>query len=117
MYESLQMKPLTRARFVRRVLGHLGVALLAVAFALFIGVSGYHFLGRLAWIDALLNASMILAGMGPVDHLESSGAKIFASFYALFSGFCFIAILGVVLAPFAHRLMHLLHISEKGERR
>ena len=112
MYETHQMKILTRAQFVRRVLGHLAAAMAAIAVALFIGVSGYHFLGRLPWVDALLNASMILGGMGQVDPLHTNAAKIFASAYALFSGLFFIAILAVILAPFAHRLMHRLHIKD-----
>jgi hypothetical protein len=78
-----------------------------------IGVLGYHFLGGLSWIDSLLNASMILGGMGPVDPLHSSTAKIFASCYALFSGLAFIGIASLIVAPFAHRLLHRFHVVEK----
>ena len=84
-----------------------------VAVALGIGVLGYHFLGHLKWIDSLLNASMILGGMGPVDPLQSTAAKVFASCYALFSGLAVIGIAGVMLAPFAHRLLHRFHIEGK----
>jgi hypothetical protein len=106
---------LTVAQFAARVLRHVAFVLAAIALALMIGVAGYHYIGRLAWIDALLNASMILAGMGPVDTLTNDAAKLFASFYALFSGLFFIGILGVLLAPFAHRLLHRFHIEEEGK--
>jgi hypothetical protein len=75
-------------------------------------VLGYHFFGGLSWIDSLLNASMILGGMGPVDPLHSSAAKIFASCYALFPGLAFIGIASLIVAPFAHRLLDRFHIDE-----
>jgi len=78
-----------------------------------IGVLGYHVLDGLSWIDSLLNASMILGGMGPVDPLRSSAAKIFASFYALFSGLAFIGVASLIIAPFAHRLLHRFHIQSE----
>jgi len=114
MYERLKQPLLTRAQFATRVALHLLVAVGTAAIALFAGILGYHVLGRLPWIDSLLNASMILGGMGPVDTLQTSGAKLFASFYALFSGIVFIALQGVLLAPFIHRLMHRMHIDESG---
>jgi hypothetical protein len=113
MYEHRNHPLLTRAKFIRRVGRHLVVALLVIAVALGIGVVGYHWLGHLSWIDSLLNASMILGGMGPVDQLQSTAAKIFASCYALFSGLAFIGIAGLLLAPFAHRLLHRFHIEER----
>ena len=96
---------------MRRVVRHLLLALLVVGIALAIGIFGYHFIARLGWIDSLLNASMILGGMGPVDPLKSNAAKIFASFYALFSGLAFIGIASLMVAPFAHRLLHRFHIE------
>lgn len=117
MYERHHERLLTRREFAMRVAGHVAFALLAVAVALGIGVLGYRTLGHLPWIDALLNASMILGGMGPVDELHSTGAKVFASVYALFSGLVFIALLGVLLAPFIHRLMHHFHIAEEDEKK
>jgi hypothetical protein len=77
-----------------------------------IGTFGYHILGKLPWVDAFLNASMILGGMGPVDRLDTMGAKIFASLYALFSGLFFIVLAGIVLAPWAHRILHKIHLDE-----
>ena len=111
MYENRHDRLLTPAEFARRVLGHFGYAAIAIAVALYAGVAGYHYLGHLPWVDSLLNASMILGGMGPVDPLKTNDAKIFASFYALFSGLIFIGLLAVLLAPFAHRIMHKLHIE------
>jgi hypothetical protein len=111
MYEHRTHLLLTGAQFARRVARHGLVALFVIAIALGIGVFGYHFIAHLSWIDALLNASMILGGMGPVDQLQSSASKLFASFYALFSGLAFIGIAGVMFAPFAHRLLHRFHLE------
>jgi len=113
MYEHRSHPLLSRAKFARRVFRHLLLALLAIGVALGIGIIGYHCIGSLSWIDSVLNASMILGGMGPVDPLHSSTAKLFASFYALFSGLAFIGIASLMLAPFAHRLLHTFHIEGK----
>ena len=99
-------------QFVWRVLGFLGLSAVIVGIALGIGVLGYHYLGGLPWIDALLNASMILGGMGPVDPITSHIGKLFASAYALFSGLLFIGAASLVLTPFVHRIMHKLHMED-----
>jgi len=83
-----------------------------LAVALGIGIAGYHFIAGFDWIDALLNASMILTGMGPVGSLTGTAAKIFASGYALFSGCIFITVIAVALAPVLHRILHRFHIDE-----
>lgn len=75
------------------------------------GVCGYHFLGGLAWIDSVLNASMILGGMGPVDPITTTAGKLFASFYALYSGLALISVAGVLLAPLIHRFLHKFHVE------
>src|SRR6059058_6036963 len=103
MYERRKEPLLSAARFAKRVIRHFILAFLVLAAGLGIGVLGYHCLGELNWIDALLNASMILGGMGPVDPPHSSAAKIFASAYALFSGLVFISIASLIVAPFAHQ--------------
>jgi hypothetical protein len=100
--------------FVKRLIASVAIAFALIAFALTIGISGYHLLGGFGWIDSLLEASMILGGMGPVNQLTGDGVKIFASLYALFSGLIFIAVLGVVLTPVAHRLLHKFHVDEEG---
>lgn len=115
-YERRSDRLLPRAQFVWRVARHLCTGFATVAAALFIGVAGYHWLAHLRWIDALLNASMILGGMGPIDPLPNDAAKIFASMYALFSGLVFIALLAVVLAPFLHRLIHVFHLTQDSEK-
>ena len=112
MYEPRNRPLLSRAKFARRVARHLVLALLIVALGLGIGVLGYHAPAKLSWIDSLLNASMILGGMGPVDPLHTSASKVFASCYALFSGLAFVGIASLIIAPFAHRLLHSFHIDK-----
>ncbi len=113
MYEHRKQRLLSPAEFAKRVGRHFLLALFVVAVGLGIGVLGYHCLGELNWVDSLLNASMILGGMGPVDTLHSTPAKIFASCYALFSGLAFIGVASLIVAPFAHRLLHRFHLDEK----
>jgi len=113
MYERGKQPLLSAARFAKRVIRHFILAFLVLAAGLGIGVLGYHYLGELNWIDSLLNASMILGGMGPVDTLHSSAAKIFASCYALFSGLAFIGIASLIVAPFAHRILHRFHLDKE----
>ena len=113
MYEHRKQRLLSRREFRKRVSRHGLVALGVLVFGLGIGVVGYHGVGHLSWIDSLLNASMILGGMGPVDPLPTSAAKIFASCYALFSGLAFIGIVSVLLAPFVHRMLHRFHAEER----
>jgi hypothetical protein len=112
MYEHRRHRLLNRAEFVRRVARHAALALGVITFSLAIGIAGYHYIAGLGWIDGLLNASMILTGMGPVDGLHGTQAKLFASFYALFSGVVFLGVSSVLVAPFAHRLLHRLHLEE-----
>ena len=99
--------------FIRRLAGWSAVAGLVLFGSLAWGVCGYHFLEGLPWIDALLDASMILGGMGPVDPLKTDAGKIFASVYALYSGLALIAVVGLLLAPVIHRLLHKFHIADK----
>jgi hypothetical protein len=112
MYERRHHQLLTRAQFRIRVFQHLALAVIALAIGLGIGVLGYHHLAGLSWVDSLLNASMILGGMGPVDSLHTDAAKVFASCYALFSGLVFIGIASLIIAPFAHRILHRFHLEE-----
>ena len=86
-------------------------SILLLIFSLGIGVIGYHFLADLGWVDSLLNASMILTGMGPVNPMISTEAKLFSSFYALFSGVAFLSIAAVMFAPLIHRFLHKLQID------
>lgn len=97
--------------FMRRMArsGALGAAI--VLACLVIGIFGYHFLGGLHWLDALVNASMILGGMGPVDPISTVAGKVFESIYALFSGVAFLTSVGVFLAPALHRILHRFHLD------
>ena len=113
VYEHRSQPLLSRAEFRRRLFLHASIALSLMALALGIGVLGYRLTEGMPWLDALLNASMILGGMGPVTELHSDGGKVFASLYALFAGVVFIALTGVLLAPILHRLMHRFHLQEK----
>jgi hypothetical protein len=110
MYETRYEPLLPMRLFVRRVLVHALIALSVIVGSLAIGILGYHGFERLSWLDSLLNASMILGGMGPVNELHTVAGKWFASFYALFSGMIFLVVAGVLIAPIAHRLLHHLHL-------
>lgn len=103
--------------YARRQIRHLLGALAVVAVALSLGIAGYHWIAKLPWLDSLLNASMILGGMGPVDPLTSAPAKFFASIYALFAGLVFMVTMGILVTPLVHRLAHALHIDEEHRRR
>lgn len=111
MYEGKNQPLLPMSEFLVRQARHALVALGIVLISLGIGILGYHFLGGLAWVDSLVNASMILGGMGPVDPLRNDAVKIFASFYALFSGMVFLAAAGVLFAPAMHRVLHRFHLD------
>ncbi len=112
MYEHHRKPLISPHHFLMRMLRHMLMAMALTIFALGIGIAGYHYFEDMSWIDATLNAAMILGGMGPVDHVNTHAGKLFASAYALFSGLFFIAITGVVLAPVTHRLLHSLHVDE-----
>jgi hypothetical protein len=101
--------------FLWRWLRYLGVSAVLLVVALAAGVSGYHFIAGFGWVDSILNASMILGGMGPISPptLDTRAAKLFASIYALFSGLVFIILMGIVLAPLAHRMLHKFHLAEE----
>jgi hypothetical protein len=98
--------------FAKRILGAVGLSLGLIVPALCIGIAGYHWIDDLGWIDSLLEASMILGGMGPVNPLRGDAAKIFASGYALFSGLVLVGVMGIILTPIAHRVLHKFHVEE-----
>jgi hypothetical protein len=99
--------------YVKRIAAAVGIAILLMLVALSVGILGYHFIAGFDFVDSLLEASMILGGMGPVRELPNQSAKVFASIYALFSGVFFIALMGIILAPVAHRVLHKFHLAEK----
>ncbi len=102
----------SRAHFAKRLLLWFALACFIVTFGLGWGVWGYHRFAGLSWLDALLNAAMILTGMGPVDVMPNEAAKLFAAIYALFSGVVFLSAMAVVLSPIFHRILHQFHVDE-----
>jgi hypothetical protein len=110
-YEQSHQRLAPLSVFAQRVVGAIVVACGVIAVVLFIGIAGYHWLAGLDWVDSLLEASMILGGMGPVNPIKTTGAKLFASGYALFSGLVFIGIMGIVLTPIVHRMLHKFHVE------
>jgi hypothetical protein len=112
MYERKHQKVLPAHLFVGRLAVSFGISAAIVLVALGAGTMGYRWVAHLPWIDALLNATMILTGMGPVSPLGSPMAKIFASAYALFSGVVFLSAIGIVMSPIFHRIMHIFHVEE-----
>lgn len=113
MYEHHKKQLASVQVFYQRVLENFLWSVVIIAISLLIGILGYHFTENLGWLDSLLNASMILGGMGPVDILRTSEGKLFASFYALFSGVVFLITMSVVLAPVLHRFLHKFHLDEQ----
>jgi hypothetical protein len=111
MFEHHKQPLLMPREFLIRQLYFLLAAIGIIISSLVMGILGYHFLENLAWIDALVNASMILGGMGPVNELHTNAGKLFASFYALFSGIVFLVSVGVILAPLYHRFLHRFHLE------
>ena len=112
MYERRSDPLLPRNQFFRRVIKHGLLAFSLILISLSVGILGYHTFQGLSWVDSLLNAAMILGGMGQIDPIYNVSAKIFASIYSLFSGIAFLGISSVAIAPVAHRFLHNLHIEE-----
>lgn len=113
MYERHVEPLLSWRQFWSRVLRHGLLVVVIVAGSLGFGTLGYRLTEGMPWIDALLNASMILTGMGPIAPLTTTAAKLFASLFALYSGLVFVAVTGILVAPFAHRVLHQLHLGSK----
>ena len=113
MYEHHKQPLASTEVFARRLALNGLIGLLLLIFSLALGMVGYHFLENLSWIDSLLNASMILGGMGPVNPMQTNAGKIFASFYAIYSGVILLASVGVLAAPIFHRFLHHFHLAEE----
>ncbi len=111
MFEHHTQPMLPRAAFFRRLVRHGVMALLIILASLAIGMVGYHSFEGLTWIDAFVNAAMILGGMGPVNELHTTIGKLFAGLYALYSGMVFLVSAGVLSAPVIHRFLHRFHLE------
>lgn len=114
MYESKTQAPLPRAVFVKRVLVHASIAVGVLVVSLGIGILGYSLLEDLPFLDAFLNASMLLGGMGPIHAPETPGGKLFAGVYALYAGLVFIVTAALIFTPIVHRVLHKFHWDAKG---
>ena len=113
MFEKRREPLLPAQEFRRRMFRFAALALGITLVWWVVGILGYHFLGNLGWIDSILNAAMIVGGMGPVDPLTSSTAKLFASVYAITSGVVFIGATGILFAPVLHRIYHHFHLDSE----
>jgi hypothetical protein len=103
-----------RKLFLRRLAQNAGIALLAVGGSLVLGMWGYRYFEGMRWIDAFLNAAMLLGGMGPVDpQLRTTGGKLFAGFYALYAGMVVLVAASILVAPLMHRYMHKFHLESR----
>ena len=109
MYEKKKQRPLSRARFIRRFVAHLSIAIALLAISLAIGMSGYEYFEDLPWRNAFLNSAMLLGGMGPVDPVKTDGGKLFAGIYALYAGLVFIVTAALVFTPILYRVLHKFH--------
>ena len=113
MYEPRHKPLLSRERFVRRIIGHLLVGFGVIGASLLLGMAGYVAFEHLSWIDAFLNAAMLLGGMGPVNVPGTTAGKLFAGLYALYAGLVFIVTAALILTPLVHRVLHRFHWDEK----
>jgi hypothetical protein len=109
-YERHHEPLLPRARFLQRVAMHALAAVGLIGFSIGVGMAGYAGFEKLAWVDAFLNASMLLGGMGPVESPQTTAGKVFAGLYALYSGLVFLVAVSIVFAPVIHRVMHRFHL-------
>ena len=117
-FEHRSLPLLPRRAFLRRLAHHGFVASGLVLGSLGIGAAGYHAFGEnLTWLDAVLNAAMILTGMGPVDRMTTTAGKLFATAYALFSGIVFLTTVAVLFAPIFHRFLHRFHLDTEERTR
>ncbi|MDM7914129.1 MAG: hypothetical protein ACE15D_10970 [Candidatus Eisenbacteria bacterium] len=110
-YERRHEPLLGRRAYLMRLAAHGGAGVAIALPALAIGVVGYRYTEGMTWLDSFVNASMILSGMGPAGALSTSGGKLFAGLYALFSGVVFLVVVGVFLAPVIHRFLHRFHLE------
>jgi len=113
VFERKSQRLLPRRLFALRFARCAAAAAALVTLSLAIGMLGYHEIERLHWVDAFLNASMIMAGMGPVDTMKTESGKLFAGVYALYCGLALITTAAILLTPLLHRFLHRFHMEEK----
>jgi hypothetical protein len=113
MFEHHTKPLLPRKLYYQRLAHHAMLGVIVIAASLGLGMIGYHTFEKMPWVDAFVNAAMILSGMGPVATLQTDAGKMFAGGYALFSGLALIAILGIIFAPVVHRFLHKFHLEDE----
>ena len=102
-----------RRKFRSHLAQNAGISAVALIVSLAVGMAGYHWLAPMPWMDAFVNASMLVGGMGPVDPLTNDRVKLFAGAYAIYCGVVFIATLGLVLAPISMHVLHRFHLDDR----
>lgn len=112
MFEKKHQRLLPAKEFYHRLTRSFVVGIVLIAFSLSIGIAGYHWIGELPWIDAFLDAAMILSGMGPMSPLHTDAAKLFAGFYAIYCGITLIGTTAIIFAPAVHRALHKFHLED-----
>jgi hypothetical protein len=115
-FEHKRQPLASRRLFARRLAGSFALSTTIITLSLLGGMAGYHHFERMAWIDAFVNASMILSGMGPLGSLQTWNGKAFAGLYALYSGLVLILAMGIVIAPIVHRVLHRFNLEAEGEK-
>jgi hypothetical protein len=115
-FESMHQPLASRRSFAKRIARNGAVAIALVGLSLAIGMAGYRYFEGMTWIDAFVNAAMILSGMGPLGPLTTWGGKLFAGLYAIYSGLALILVTGIVFAPVVHRMLHRFHLEADKEK-
>jgi hypothetical protein len=117
MYEVRHAPLASRRQFIRRIVNHFGIVTAVIVVSLGVGMSGYRYFEGMDWIDAYLNAAMLLGGMGPVEpKLQTVSGKLFAGVYALYAGMVVLVAAGILMAPVFHRFIHRFHLEEDEKR-
>ena len=117
VYERRHAPLATRAQFLRRVATNFGLAMLVIGGSLAWGMWGYWYFEHLRWLDAFLNAAMLLGGMGPVENPQTEGGKLFAGIYALYAGMVVLVAASILIAPMFHRFIHRFHLEQEEEEK
>jgi len=112
MYEHKTHPLLPWRRFLRRLGVHVAAAMGLIGISLVVGTWGYHVLGEESWLDAFVNASMLLGGMGQIGNVTTTSGRVFSAFFAMYSGLLLIAVTTIMIAPVLHRILHRIHLEE-----
>lgn len=116
MYENRYIRPISFLKFLFRMLAHSGISILLLVFSLLIGMVGFIYTENMAILDAFLNSSMLLGGMGPIKTVGlSESGKLFSGIYALYTGLVLIAVMSIMISPVVHRIMHRIHWGDTSD--